>query len=150
MKYVSYSLFWEGGSGKQPYEQVAASGASLDGGIVVKNGRYFGYINGTDEQCLAAIEGCAMFAMKEITEVEAKIFIESAIPTNTEILMRDKEAKYLGAPIVNEKGYIERPLITKPQIVPVYKKPISMEERILELEAKVVDTKVEGIEEIAK
>jgi len=80
----------------------AVAGAELEGGVIVnetpelKDREYFGYLHGTDEQCLKAIENCKDFAMKEIPEKEALAFFERLIPVNSEtqdINGMDKEVK---------------------------------------------------------
>lgn len=92
MKYILYNLKWdEKGKGDQPYQAVADTGAELEGGVMVnetpelKDREYFGYLHGTDEQCLKAIANCKEFAMKEIPEKEALAFFEKLMPVNSKV-----------------------------------------------------------------
>lgn len=92
MTYVLYSLYWIDGTGYQPYEQVAAAGASLDGGQAVHAGRYLGVIAGSDADIQAAIDGCARFAMQPISEQEAQAFTERGeLPVSVEDRLKAAE-----------------------------------------------------------
>lgn len=137
IKYVTYSLFWIDGVGKQPYEQVAAHGAVLDGGVATDNGRYFGYIEGTEDQCISAIDGCGMYGMKEMTEQESKIFLTTCAPVNLLIKTSGGLSVYLGEPKLNLKGKFERILHDVEQPIPAYQKPKTLEERVKDVETKV-------------
>jgi len=123
MKYILYNLKWsEKGQGEQPYQAVAETGAELEGGVMVneipelKDREYFGYLHGTDEQCLKAIENCKDYAMKEIPEKEALAFFEKLIPVNTEVediayMGREvKATRFAGYPIVDVNGKIKQEL----------------------------------------
>lgn len=110
MKYVLYNLKWRNGIGDQPYQAVASTGASLDGGIIVNGPMYFGYLTGTEEQCAAAIAACAEFNLSEISLQEALTFVATAIPLNTESVDTvTKTVSYSGAPYADTDGKIVVP-----------------------------------------
>jgi len=116
MKYIIYNLKWsKEGLGEQPYQAVADAGVELEGGIIVNltdildKRKYFGYLHGTDDQCLKAIENCKDYKMKEISEKEALDFFELLIPINTEIEdIITKTKKYTNKPTVNINGKIKQ------------------------------------------
>lgn len=115
MIYVTYDLKWSGKNmeiGDQPYIAVKECDADFDGGYLVKDGTYFGYIYGTDENCGKAVEICGVdYKMKELTKEEALIFYEETIPLNTEIKVSiDNEIKVVSNYIIKEDGKIEQVL----------------------------------------
>lgn len=81
MKYVLYNLTADGG---QPYPvlEQAATGAVFQGGVVMSNNQYLGYLSGTDQQCAAAIAACTAFSMTEIDLATAQAFYESVLTIN--------------------------------------------------------------------
>ena len=116
MKYIIYNLVWDNeGRGDQPYTAVANNGAELEGGIISNEQKeYFGYLHGTDEQCLKAIESCKNFNMRELTSEEALSFFEATIPIGTEIIdpmsmySGNPEIKYVDYPTIGKDGKVEQ------------------------------------------
>jgi len=108
MKYITYNLIWDGkGKGDQPYQAVATSGAELEGGVIVNNNKeYFGYLYGTDKQCLESIQNCKDFNMKELTQTQALDFFKNTIPVNTEVYDIFSEKKFVDYPKVNDNSKI--------------------------------------------
>lgn len=113
MKYVIYNLIWENGIGTQPYQTLVPFNVGFDGGVLVKNDTYFGYMHGADEQCVSAISGSAAFNMKELTEAEALNFFSEVVPLNT--VQYDElthTALYAGLPYVLSDSTIKIPWTT--------------------------------------
>lgn len=125
MKYVLYDLKWsdDGVIGEQPYVMVAECGAEFEGGILVQDHEYFGYIHGKDEQVLKAIEVCSKdFSMKELTEEEAKSFFLKVVPLNTEFKddiasLQATPVKYVSAVEKDLNGKLNFQLISEKLIV---------------------------------
>jgi hypothetical protein len=129
MKYVLYDLKWdaEGNVGEQPYVMVADCGAEFDGGIIVQNHEYFGYIHGKDEAVLKAIDACSKnFSMKELSEEEAKGFFLKVVPVNSE-LKTDLVSMDVAAP-VKYVSSVEKDLNGKLSFVSVSEKVVLSEE----------------------
>jgi hypothetical protein len=86
MKYIKYNLKWTGPVGDQPYYKVAESGAELEGGQLVDGLDYYGYMHGTDEQCLKGIENSkSEFNMIEITDVEYTELYKKLVPIGSKV-----------------------------------------------------------------
>jgi hypothetical protein len=122
IKYVLYSLDWRFGEGQQPHEQVEKSGSALEpvsfkGGVAVIDGRYLGYIFGTDEQISAAVFGCGKFGMEVISQIQALQFYEKYLPTNT---VDPSSNEYIGPPVVQPDGTFLRETSTAEYPVPTF------------------------------
>lgn len=75
--YVTYNLFWlPSMGGIQPHLQVRSMGLKADGtqqlnadlGLCMKDGKYYGYIRGTKTDIQAAVDACAAWNMKKISQ----------------------------------------------------------------------------------
>ena len=109
MKYVLYYLLWVDNTGCQPYHQVAQAGAQFEGGYYCQDGRYLGYIWGTDEQCVLAIQLSQAWQVMVLTESEALAWAEEVAPINNEV--NDEGAtRYVGPAEIDENGRVAQPL----------------------------------------
>lgn len=115
MKYIKYNLKWAESVGEQPYVKVAEAGAELEGGQLVDGLDYYGYMYGTDEQCLNAIQAAFTdFNMTEITDAQYIEVYKKIIPIGTEMEDPRTMEIYIVEDIVKEEnGKIQMKLVKK-------------------------------------
>lgn len=109
MKYVKYNLIWKkDGEGEQPYTTLSSMGVTFEGGVVVNSqNEYFGYLDGADAECTAAIAACEAFNMIALTQTQALAFVQDAVPLNTEHIVPPLGTTvYSGAPYVGADSKI--------------------------------------------
>jgi hypothetical protein len=119
MKYLTYSLSWDGSLGEQPYVDLKGLDIAFTGGVIVKDatpctGRvYFGYLDGADvEQALSICD--EKFQMTELTAEEALAFWMQVIPLNSVRTELEGGVKYTGQAAIGEDGKISVPLSDTP------------------------------------
>jgi len=85
IKYIKYNLLSINGTGHQPGSQAALFNVTFDGGFYVKNGVYFGYLEGEEENLNNAINGMKAFGVVELTVEQAKSHVDNVLPVGSKI-----------------------------------------------------------------